>query len=373
MDGTIDNAGYGIGRLYLNTKMGSDDVLRTVGSMLGGTDRIGAAASRGASRLLERLPSEATGRLAENTASKVASETMGKAAESTAGKVAEGTASKVAGETAGKVAGGALGGAIGSAVMGVGVAQVGADLGTLAIDVADPKHEAKSVKNGDNVVSGAITGLTNGFDTLCEGVGSNVSSAQSARRKALEAIPGIGGALAGVVGAADTVTNCVGSLAANTVHSALTSFEGFASAAGNEINGSKSTHADRLGERTVTKDDSLADAIYKNGIVGAFDKVTGRAKTKSEAAASATSEATNYVRDAVESGSMTKAQARTLASRLAPLKGDGMAYGKALVGFVDDVRSNGKTIDGALAALHPRALADAPVDDMASEQGLECE
>lgn len=365
MDGTIDNAGYGIGRLYLNTKMGSDDVLRTVGSMLGGTDRIGAAASRGASRLLERLPSEATGRLAEGTASRVAGETAGRAAT-------EG-ASKVAGEAAGKVAGSALGGAIGSAVMGVGVAQVGADLGTLAIDVADPKHEARSVRNGDNVVSGAITALTNGFDTLCEGVGSDVSSAQSARRKALSKIPGVGGALAGVVGAADTVTNCVGSLAANTVHSALTSFEGFASAAGNEVNGSKSTHADRLGERTVTKDDSLADAIYKNGIVGAFDKVTGRAKTKEEAAASATSEATSYVRDAVESGSMTKAQARTLASRLAPLKGDGRAYGKALVGFVDDVRSNGKTIDGALAALHPRALADAPVDDMASEQGLECE
>ena len=365
MDGTIDNAGYGIGRLYLNTKMGSDDVLRTVGSMLGGTDRIGAAASRGASRLLERLPSEATGRLAEGTASRVAGEA--------AGKAAEGTASKVAGEAAGKAASGALGGAIGSAVMGVGVAQVGADLGTLAIDIADPKHEARSVRNGDNVVSGAITALTNGFDTLCEGVGSDVSSAQSARRKALAAIPGVGGALAGVAGAADTVTNCVGSLAANTVHSALTSFEGFASAAGNEVNGSKSTHAGRLGERTVTKDDSLADAIYKNGIVGAFDKVTGRAKTKSEAAASATSEATSYVRDAVESGSMTKAQARTLASRLAPLKGDGRAYGKALVGFVDDVRSNGKTIDGALAALHPRALADAPVDDMASEQGLECE
>ena len=365
MDGTIDNAGYGIGRLYLNTKMGSDDVLRTVGSMLGGTDRIGATASRGASRLLERLPSEATGRLAEGTASRVASEAMGKA-------TTEG-ASKVAGEAAGRAASGALGSAVGSAVIGVGVAQVGADLGTLAIDVADPKHEARSVRNGDNVVSGAITGLTNGFDTLCEGVGAGVSSAQSARRKALAAIPGVGGALAGVAGAADTVTNCVGSLAANTVHSALTSFEGFASAAGNEVNGSKSTHADRLGERTVTKDDSLADAIYKNGIVGAFDKVTGRAKTKEEAAASATSEATSYVRDAVESGSMTKAQARTLASRLAPLKGDGRAYGKALVGFVDDVRSNGKTIDGALAALHPRALADAPVDDMASDQGLECE
>lgn len=365
MDGTIDNAGYGIGRLYLNTKMGSDDVLRTVGSMLGGTDRIGAAASRGASRLLERLPSEATGRLAEGTASRVAGEAAGRAAT-------EG-ASKVASEAAGKAASGALGGAIGSAVMGVGVAQVGADLGTLAIDVADPKHEARSVKNGDNVVSGAITALTNGFDTLCEGVGSGVSSAQSARRKSLSKIPGVGGALAGVAGAADTVTNCVGSLAANTVHSALTSFEGFASAAGNEVNGSKSTHADRLGERTVTKDDSLADAIYKNGIVGAFDKVTGRAKTKEEAAASATSEATSYVRDAVESGSMTKAQARALASRLAPLKGDSDAYGKALVGFVDDVRSNGKTIDGALAALHPRALADAPVDDMASEQGLECE
>lgn len=357
MDGTIDNAGYGIGRLYLNTKMGSDDVLRTVGSMLGGTDRIGAAASKGASRLLERLPSEATGRLAEGTASRVAGEAAGRAAT----------------ESAGKVASGALGGAIGSAVMGVGVAQVGADLGTLAIDVADPKHEAKSVKNGDNVVSGAITAVTNGFDALCEGVGSNVSSAQSARRKALAAIPGVGGALAGVAGAADTVTNCVGSLAANTVHSALTSFEGFASAAGNEVNGSKSTHADRLGERTVTKDDSLADAIYKNGIVGAFDKVTGRAKTKEEATASATSEATSYVRDAVESGSMTKAQARTLASRLAPLKGDGDAYGKALVGFVDDVRSNGKTVDGALAALHPRALADAPVSDVASDQGLECE
>lgn len=365
MDGTIDNAGYGIGRLYLNTKMGSDDVLRTVGSMLGGTDRIGAAASRGASRLLERLPSEATGRLAEGTASRVAGEAAGRAAT-------EG-ASRVAGEAAGRAASSALGSAVGSAVMGVGVAQVGADLGTLAIDVADPKHEAKSVRNGDNVVSGAITGLTNGFDTLCEGVGSNVSSAQSARRKALAAIPGVGGALAGVAGAADTVTNCVGSLAANTVHSALTSFEGFASAVGNEVNGSKSTHADRLGERTVTKDDSLADAIYKNGIVGAFDKVTGRAKTKEEAAASATSEATSYVRDAVESGSMTKAQARTLASRLAPLKGDGDAYGKALVGFVDDVRSNGKTVDGALAALHPRALADAPVDDMASDQGLECE
>lgn len=357
MDGTIDNAGYGIGRLYLNTKMGSDDVLRTVGSMLGGTDRIGAAASKGASRLLERLPSEATGRLAEGTASRVAGEAAGRAAT----------------ESAGKVASGALGGAIGSAVMGVGVAQVGADLGTLAIDVADPKHEAKSVKNGDNVVSGAITAVTNGFDALCEGVGSNVSSAQSARRKALAAIPGVGGALAGVAGAADTVTNCVGSLAANTVHSALTSFEGFASAAGNEVNGSKSTHADRLGERTVTKDDSLADAIYKNGIVGAFDKVTGRAKTKEEAAASATSEATSYVRDAVESGSMTKAQARMLANRLAPLKGDGRAYGKALVGFVDDVRSNGKTVGGALAALHPRALADAPVDDMASDQGIECE
>lgn len=357
MDGTIDNAGYGIGRLYLNTKMGSDDVLRTVGSMLGGTDRIGAAASKGASRLLERLPSEATGRLAEGTASRVAGEAAGKAAT----------------EGASKVASGALGGAIGSAVMGVGVAQVGADLGTLAIDVADPKHEARSVKNGDNVVSGAITTVTNGFDTLCEGVGSGVSSAQSARRKALAAIPGVGGALAGVAGAADTVTNCVGSLAANTVHSALTSFEGFASAAGNEVNGSKSTHADRLGERTVTKDDSLADAIYKNGIVGAFDKVTGRAKTKEEATASATSEATSYVRDAVESGSMTKAQARTLASRLAPLKGDGDAYGKALVGFVDDVRSNGKTVDGALAALHPRALADAPVSDVASDQGLECE
>lgn len=200
-----------------------------------------------------------------------------------------------------------------------------------------------------------------------------MSSAQSARRKALAAIPGVGGALAGVAGAADTVTNCVGSLAANTVHSALTSFEGFASAAGNEVNGSKSTHADRLGERTVTKDDSLADAIYKNGIVGAFDKVTGRAKTKAEAASDATSEATSYVRDAVESGSMTKAQARTLASRLAPLKGDGRAYGKALVGFVDDVRSNGKTVDGALAALHPRALADAPETDVASDQGLECE
>lgn len=365
MDGTIDNAGYGIGRLYLNTKMGSDDVLRTVGSMLGGTDRIGATASRGASRLLERLPSEATGRLAEGTASRVAGETVGRAATEGAGKVA--------GEAAGKVASSALGSAVGSAVMGVGVAQVGADLGTLAIDVADPKHEAKSVKNGDNVVSGAITAVTNGFDTLREGVGSGVSSAQSARRKALAAIPGVGGALACVVGAADTVTNCVGSLAANTVHSALTSFEGFASAAGNEVNGSKSTHADRLGERTVTRDDSLADAIYKNGIVGAFDKVTGRAKTKAEAAASATSEATSYVRDAVESGSMTKAQARTLASRLAPLKGDGRAYGKALVGFVDDVRSNGKTIDGALAALHPRALADAPADDVASDQGLECE
>lgn len=365
MDGTIDNAGYGIGRLYLNTKMGSDDVLRTVGSMLGGTDRIGAAASRGASRLLERLPSEATGRLAEGTASRVAGEAAGRAAT-------EG-ASKVASEAAGKAASGALGGAIGSAVMGVGVAQVGADLGTLAIDVADPKHEARSVKNGDNVVSGAITALTNGFDTLCEGVGSGVSSAQSARRKSLEAIPGVGGALAGVAGAADTVTNCVGGLAANTVHSALTSFEGFASAAGNEVNGSKSTHADRLGERTVTKDDSMADAIYKNGIVGAFDKVTGRAKTKEEAAVDATSEATSYVRDAVESGSMTKEQARTLASRLAPLKGDSDAYGKALVGFVDDVRSNGKTIDGALAALHPRALADAPMDDGASEQGLECE
>lgn len=357
MDGTIDNAGYGIGRLYLNMKMGSDDVLRTVGSMLGGTDRIGAAASKGASRLLERLPSEATGRLAEGTASKVAGE----------------SASKVVGEAAGKAASSALGSAVGSAVMGVGVAQVGADLGTLAIDVADPKHEARSVKNGDNVVSGVITNVTNGFDTLCEGVGSGVSSAQSARRKALAAIPGVGGALAGVAGAADTVTNCVGSLAANTVHSALTSFEGFASAAGNEVNGSKSTHADRIGERTVTKDDSLADAIYKNGIVGAFDKVTGRAKTKEEATASATSEATSYVRDAVESGSMTKAQARTLASRLAPLKGDGDAYGKALVGFVDDVRSNGKTVDGALAALRPRALADAPVSDVASDQGLECE
>lgn len=357
MDGTIDNAGYGIGRLYLNTKMGSDDVLRTVGSMLGGTDRIGAAASKGASRLLERLPSEVTGRLAEGTASRVAGEAAGRAAT----------------ESAGKVASGALGGAIGSAVMGVGVAQVGADLGTLAIDVADPKHEAKSVKNGDNVVSGAITAVTNGFDALCEGVGSNVSSAQSARRKALAAIPGVGGALAGVAGAADTVTNCVGSLAANTVHSALTSFEGFASAAGNEVNGSKSTHADRLGERTVTKDDSLADAIYKNGIVGAFDKVTGRAKTKEEATASATSEATSYVRDAVESGSMTKEQARTLASRLAPLKGDGDAYGKALVGFVDDVRSNGKTIDGALAALHPRPLADAPEASVASGHVLECE
>lgn len=357
MDGTIDNAGYGIGRLYLNMKMGSDDVLRTVGSMLGGTDRIGAAASKGASRLLERLPSEATGRLAEGTASRVAGEAAGRAAT----------------ESAGKAASSALGSAVGSAVMGVGVAQVGADLGTLAIDVADPKHEAKSVKNGDNVVSGAITTVTNGFDTLCEGVGSGVSSAQSARRKALAAIPGVGGALAGVAGAADTVTNCVGSLAANTVHSALTSFEGFASAAGNEVNGSKSTHADRIGERTVTKDDSLADAIYKNGIVGAFDKVTGRAKTRSEAAADATSEATSYVRDAVESGSMTKAQARTLASRLAPLKGDGDAYGKALVGFVDDVRSNGKTVDGALAALHPRALADAPVTDVASDQGLECE
>lgn len=365
MDGTIDNAGYGIGRLYLNTKMGSDDVLRTVGSMLGGTDRIGAAASKGASRLLERLPSEATGRLAEGTASRVAGEAAGRAAT-------EG-ASRVASEAAGKAASSALGSAVGSAVMGVGVAQVGADLGTLAIDVADPKHEARSVKNGDNVVSGAITGLTNGFDTLCEGVGSGVSSAQSARRKALSKIPGVGGALAGVAGAADTVTNCVGSLAANTVHSALTSFEGFASAAGNEVNGSKSTHADRLGERTVTKDDSLAGAIYKNGIVGAFDKVTGRAKTKEEAAADATSEATSYVRDAVESGSMTKAQARTLASRLAPLKGDGRAYGKALVGFVDDVRSNGKTVDGALAALHPRALADAPVSDVASGQGLECE
>lgn len=361
MDGTIDNAGYGIGRLYLNTKMGSDDVLRTVGSMLGGTDRIGAAASKGASRLLERLPSEATGRLAEGTASRVAGETASRAATEGASRVA------------GKAASSALGSAVGSAVMGVGVAQVGADLGTLAIDVADPKHEARSVKNGDNVVSGAITTVTNGFDALCEGVGSGVSSAQSARRKALAAIPGVGGALAGVAGAADTVTNCVGSLAANTVHSALTSFEGFASAAGNEVNGSKSTHADRIGERTVTKDDSLADAIYKNGIVGAFDKVTGRAKTRSEAAASATSEATSYVRDAVESGSMTKAQARTLASRLAPLKGDGDAYGKALVGFVDDVRSNGKTVDGALAALHPRALADAPVNDGASDQGLECE
>lgn len=361
MDGTIDNAGYGIGRLYLNTKMGSDDVLRTVGSMLGGTDRIGAAASRGASRLLERLPSEATGRLAEGTASRVAGETASRAATEGASRVA------------GKAASSALGSAVGSAVMGVGVAQVGADLGTLAIDVADPKHEARSVRNGDNVVSGAITTVTNGFDTLCEGVGAGVSSAQSARRKALAAIPGVGGALAGVAGAADTVTNCVGSLAANTVHSALTSFEGFASAAGNEVNGSKSTHADRLGERTVTKDDSLADAIYKNGIVGAFDKVTGRAKTRSEAAADATSEATRYVRDAVESGSMTKAQARTLASRLAPLKGDGRAYGKALVGFVDDVRSNGKTVDGALAALRPRALADAPEASVASGHVLECE
>ena len=365
MGSTIDNAGYGIGRLYLNMNFGSDDVLRTAGSMLGGTDYIGAAVSKGASDLLGRLPSKATGKLAENTASKVASEAMGKA-------TTEG-ASKVAGEAAGKAASSALGGAIGSAVMGVGVAQVGADLGTLAIDVADPKHEARSVRNGDNVVSGAITTVTNGFDTLCEGVGAGVSSAQSARRKSLEAIPGVGGALAGVAGAADTVTNCVGSLAANTVHSALTSFEGFASAAGNEINGSKSTHADKIGERTVTKDDSMADALYKNGIVGAFDKIMGRDKTREEAAASATSEATSYVRDAVESGSMTKEQAKTLASRLSPLKGDSAAYGKALVGFVDDVRSNGKTIDGALAALHPRALADAPVDDMASEQGLECE
>lgn len=365
MGSTIDNAGYGIGRLYLNMKMGSDDVLRTVGSMLGGTDRIGAAASKGASRLLERLPSEATGRLAEGTASRVAGETAGRAATE--------SASKVAGEAAGKAASSALGSAVGSAVMGVGVAQVGADLGTLAIDVADPKHEARSVRNGDNVVSGVITTVTNGFDTLCEGVSSGVSSAQSARRKALAAIPGVGGALAGVAGAADTVTNCVGSLAANTVHSALTSFEGFASAAGNEVNGSKSTHADRLGERTVTKDDSLADAIYKNGIVGAFDKVTGRAKTKEEATASATSEATSYVRDAVESGSMTKEQAKTLASRLSPLKGDSRAYGKALVGFVDDVRSNGKTVDGALAALHPRALADAPEASVASGHVLECE
>lgn len=259
-----------------------------------------------------------------------------KALGNVAGSQATSTAVSVGGDAAAKAAGDAVmttaAGAASAALGGVALVDSGAQAVSGITDLVDPTHEARSAKNGKNVVSGGIGAVANAIDTVGDGIDSALKDSQDAVSK----IPVIGGIASLPIG----INRMAASTVQNVVVSTTRHIEEASNAIGNEANGSRSTHSERMDEDDILKTDDWADAMRKGGVTGMIKKLIGDTKTKEESLDDAAKEGADWLDDMHESGTLTDREVQNAGRLLASDK-------SAFVETVESVRRGDKTAEEA--------------------------